>query len=245
MRDDLAPVLDWLVAEAVRRNDFEGPHDMPKQQHTGFTPATIRFLTELRNNNNRDWFNANKHRYENDVVAPSLNFITVMDARLKKISPHFRAIPKKTGGSLMRVYRDTRFAKDKTPYKTNIGIQFRHELGKDVHAPGFYVHVEPNQVFLGVGIWRPDPKALGKIRGEIHEEEASGDVGSAMLITKRHFNFAMSRARRSVSEKDLALFEEFAEKQRAGRGEAANNFKFGEGMGEAEDEDSIDEDLYA
>jgi transitional endoplasmic reticulum ATPase len=82
--------------------------------------------------------------------------------------------------------------------------------------------------------------------GEITEEEAAkSDVGSSMLITKRHFNFAMSRARRSVSEKDLALFEEFAEKQRAGRGEAANNFKFGDTVGDTENADSIDEDLYA
>lgn len=84
--------------------------------------------------------------------------------------------------------------------------------------------------------------------GELDEdsEEAQG-VGEHMLITKRHFNFAMSRARRSVSEKDLALFEEFAEKQRAGRGEAANNFKFGEGDaavdGEAADE--TQDDLYS
>ena len=80
--------------------------------------------------------------------------------------------------------------------------------------------------------------------GEIDEDEAAKDVGSSMLITKRHFNFAMSRARRSVSEKDLTLFEEFTEKQRAGRGEAANNFKFGE-TAEAQDDESIDDDLYA
>jgi uncharacterized protein (DUF2461 family) len=78
---------------------------MPKQQHTGFTPATTKFLTALRNNNDRDWFNANRQRYENDVVAPALNFIAEMDGRLKKISPHFRAIPKKTGGSLMTFAR--------------------------------------------------------------------------------------------------------------------------------------------
>jgi uncharacterized protein (TIGR02453 family) len=67
----------------------------------------------------------------------------------------------------MRVYRDTRFSKDKTPYKTNIGIQFRHERGKDVHAPGFYVHIANDECFLGVGIWRPDSKSLGKIRDSI------------------------------------------------------------------------------
>jgi len=64
----------------------------------------------------------------------------------------------------MRVYRDTRFSKDKTPYKTNIGIQFRHERGKDVHAPGFYVHIEPESCFLGAGIWHPEPRILSRIR---------------------------------------------------------------------------------
>jgi len=140
---------------------------MPQQQSASFTPATTKFLTELRKNNNRDWFNANKQRYEQGVAEPALDFIAAMDSHLKNISPHFNAIPKKTGGSLMRVYRDTRFAKDKTPYKTNIGIQFRHELGKDVHAPGFYLHIEPQEVFLAAGIWHPEPKALARIRDAV------------------------------------------------------------------------------
>lgn len=67
----------------------------------------------------------------------------------------------------MRVYRDTRLSKDKMPYKTNIGIQFLHELGKDVHAPGYYLHIEPEECFLGVGIWHPESKALGRIRNFI------------------------------------------------------------------------------
>jgi len=80
--------------------------------------------------------------------------------------------------------------------------------------------------------------------GELDESSDDTGVGGHMLITKLHFNFAMSRARRSVSEKDLALFEEFAEKQRAGRGEAANNFKFGEASSAA-GEQPVEEDLYA
>ena len=64
----------------------------------------------------------------------------------------------------MRGYRDTRFSKDKTPYKTNIGIQFRHALGKDVHAPGYYVHVAADGCFMGVGLWRPESKVLNQIR---------------------------------------------------------------------------------
>jgi len=132
-----------------------------------FTPSTIAFLTELRDNNNRDWFNANKTRYEEQVLDVALRFIQSMQDPLEDIAPRFTAIPKRMGGSLMRVYRDTRFSKDKTPYKTNIGIQFRHEQARDVHAPGYYVHIDPDEVFLGVGMWRPASDALKGIRERI------------------------------------------------------------------------------
>lgn len=134
-----------------------------------FSRKTFTFLTQLDENNNRDWFNENKQKYEDEVREPALNFIADISGDLARISPHFNAIPKKIGGSLMRVYRDARFVKDKRPYKTNIGIQFRHEIGKDVHAPGFYVHISPEECFIGVGIWRPDGPALRKIRDRISE----------------------------------------------------------------------------
>jgi len=140
---------------------------MPK--FTGFPPGTLRFLRELERNNDREWFAVNKPRYEALVREPALDFIATMGPKLLGISDHFVALPKKTGGSLMRVYRDTRFGKDKTPYKTNIGIQFRHELGKDVHAPGYYLHIDNSGCFLAAGVWRPDSAALGMIRNRISE----------------------------------------------------------------------------
>lgn len=132
-----------------------------------FTLATLDFLDELATHNDRAWFEANKPRYEALVREPALAFIEAMAKPLAKFAPHFRAEPRKMGGSLMRVFRDTRFARDKRPYKTNIGIQFRHELGKDVHAPGFYLHVATDGCFLGVGCWHPEPDALGQIREAI------------------------------------------------------------------------------
>ena len=110
-----------------------------------FSKKTIAFLKELSKHNNRDWFNENKQRYEDEVRTPALEFIESMAPALRRISPYFDASAKKVGGSLMRVYRDTRFGEDKTPYKTNIGIHFRHVRAKDVHAPGFYVHIEPTE----------------------------------------------------------------------------------------------------
>ena len=139
----------------------------------GFPVSCTSFLEALGRNNSRDWFTANKQDYETQVRDPALAFIAAMAPELERISPHFGAIPKKIGGSLMRVQRDIRFSKDKTPYKTNIGIQFRHALGKDVHAPGFYVHIEPGRCFLGAGIWRPDAKALARIRDFIVDNPAS------------------------------------------------------------------------
>ena len=130
----------------------------------GFPAGTLPFLKQLARHNDRAWFNDNKARYEADVRNPALAFITAMGPPLARLSPHFRAVAKKSGGSLMRVYRDTRFRNDKTPFKTNVGIQFRHELGRDVHAPGFYVHLEPGACFLGAGIWHPEPPVLASIR---------------------------------------------------------------------------------
>lgn len=152
-----------------------------------FQPTLLAFLEELANNNNRAWFTENKSRYENEVLFPCLDFIAAMGPRLQKISPRFEAIPRRMGGSLMRVYRDTRFGHDKTPYKTNVGIQFRHVSGKDVHAPGFYLHIQPREVFVGVGSWRPDPDALRKIRERIMAKPTLWQQAVGDRKFSRHF----------------------------------------------------------
>ena len=132
-----------------------------------FGPELFSFLEDLRANNNREWFAANKHRYEEQLLEPALDFIEAFAPRLEKISPHFRADPRPSGGSLFRIYRDTRFSKDKTPYKTNLGIHFRHERAKDAHAPGYYLHIGPGEVFAGGGIWHPGTEAATRIREAI------------------------------------------------------------------------------
>jgi uncharacterized protein (TIGR02453 family) len=135
-----------------------------------FTKATFSFLEELAANNNRAWFEKNKPRYEEHVKEPAMRFITDFRPLLKRISPHFRADPRPVGGSMFRIYRDTRFSKDKSPYKTHTGIQFRHDLGKDAHAPGFYLHLEPKSVFVGLGCWHPDSTSVKKIREAIVDD---------------------------------------------------------------------------
>lgn len=135
----------------------------------GYRPDLLEFLAELELNNRRDWFAANKRRYEEDLVMPSLAFISAMAAELERFAPRFRALPLRSGGSLMRIYRDTRFTRDKRPYKTNVGIQFRHEQGGDVHAPAYYFHIDTREAFVAAGAWRPATPALTAIREHIDE----------------------------------------------------------------------------
>jgi len=150
----------------------------------GFPKDLFGFLKDLSKNNNRDWFNENKARYQKSIVAPVKDFIVVMGERLYKISRSFMADPRTNGGSMFRIYRDIRFSKDKRPYKENVGCQFRHIAGKTAHAPGFYVHLQPGNVFVGGGIWKPPNPVLDKIRTAIVEQP---EKWSKIIKRKEYF----------------------------------------------------------
>jgi len=135
----------------------------------GFDESLVRFLGQLRRNNNRPWFERNKARYEAEVREPVRAFIRAVGPRIEEISPYILVSDSKVAGSMMRPYRDTRFAHSKLPYKTNVGIHFRHERGGDAHAPGFWMHIEPGKFWLAVGMWKPDAEALAKVRRRIAE----------------------------------------------------------------------------
>jgi len=135
-----------------------------------FSRETFRFLAELAENNDRDWFQENRGRYERHVRDAALGFILAVGERLHEVSPHLRADPRPVGGSLFRIHRDVRFSRDKSPYKTASGIQFRHARARDAHAPGLYLHIEPRSCFMGLGVWRPDGPALKAIRQRLVED---------------------------------------------------------------------------
>jgi uncharacterized protein (TIGR02453 family) len=141
--------------------------------HSRIRPELFRFFEDLKRNNDREWFKANKGRFERDVRTPLLEFIGDFAEPLGRITKHIVADPRPIGGSLFRIHRDTRFAKDKTPYKTHAGVHFRHAVGRDVHGPGYYLHLEPGGVFVGAGIWHPEGEALGKIRDHIAAKPAA------------------------------------------------------------------------
>ena len=138
-----------------------------------FAPALFRFLRDLRKNNDREWFLAHKEVYERDVKEPALDFIAAFEPSLRKISPHLVADARPVGGSLFRIHRDVRFGTDKRPYKTHVGIHFRHAGADGAHAPGFYLHLEPGDVFAAAGIWQPDGAVLSEVRDAIAESPAA------------------------------------------------------------------------
>lgn len=192
-----------------------------------FTPKLFQFLRELKENNNREWFEDNKARYRAEVQDPILEFIRAFDSHLYDISPNYVADARRSGGSMFRIHRDIRFSKDKSPYKTAAGIHFRHKRGKDAHAPGFYLHLEPDNVFGGAGIWCPDSKTLGTIRTAIDEDQKgwlkARDDRSMGKVWKLYREDSLTRPPRGFTAdhpliddlklKSITLFTSFTEKQ--------------------------------
>jgi uncharacterized protein (TIGR02453 family) len=172
------------------------------------------FLADLADNNERAWFKANQDRYEASVREPCLQFIRDFESPLKAISSHYVAEAKKVGGSMFRIFRDVRFSKDKSPYKTHTGIQFRHERGTDAHAPGFYLHLEPNSVFVGVGVWHPDRDSLATIRAAIANDTAGWQAMKAKVLASGNLRLSgesLSRPPRGF-DKDHPAIEDLRRK---------------------------------
>lgn len=127
------------------------------------TQIAVEFLTELKNNNNREWFQKNKSRYE--TIKADLT------AFLQKLIPAIAAFDKEVAvitpqDCIFRIYRDVRFSNDKSPYKTQIGA-FISKTGRKGNQPGYYVHLEPGQSFLAGGLYMPPPDLLKAVRSEI------------------------------------------------------------------------------
>jgi uncharacterized protein (TIGR02453 family) len=132
-----------------------------------FRPELLTFLRALKRHNNREWFQANKSRYEQFVREPFLKFIEDFRPRLHTISPHFIADPRPSRGSLLRIHRDMRFRPDQAPYQIMAAARFPHAAWKQRQSPGLYLHLEPQRSFLGMGLWHPDTDTRALVRDAI------------------------------------------------------------------------------
>jgi uncharacterized protein (TIGR02453 family) len=142
-----------------------------------FSPATLRFLRALARNNRKSWFEAHRAEYETFVRAPMHELIEEMDVRLARFAPEIVGDPRR---SMFRVYRDIRFSKDKSPYKTHAACWFYHRdgtraVGREAAGggAGFYFQIAPGDSFLGGGMWMPPKPALDRIRDVMAEDPAT------------------------------------------------------------------------
>jgi uncharacterized protein (TIGR02453 family) len=166
----------FVAKDGEGRNCFEGPLDAihwfnykdmaGKNAFRGFPAAGMEFLRELKENNDREWFTPRKEVYQTQVLAPMVELVGLLHGEMLRFAPDYVGEPKKC---VFRIYRDTRFAKDKTPYKTHVAAAMWKNGGEKGRRAGFYFSVSPEEVEVGGGLYGPDPAVLLKVRQYVAE----------------------------------------------------------------------------
>jgi uncharacterized protein (TIGR02453 family) len=154
---------------------------------TYFTDASLRYLRALARHNERTWFQAHKPDYDAHVRDPFRRLLADLQPDLAAVSPHYHSEPKAVGGSLFRIQRDTRYAHDKTPYKTWQGARLYHTRARELTAPSFYIHLQPGNSFVGAGIWHPETPVQRRIRQFIVDNPASWKTAAHAPAFERRY----------------------------------------------------------
>jgi uncharacterized protein (TIGR02453 family) len=147
------------------------------ESFSGFPARAVTFLRQLAAHNERDWFHAHRPEYEAEVLAPARAFVLAMGERLRRLSPGIQFDPGRNG-SLFRIYRDTRFSPDKSPYKTNLGILFWEGRGPRMACPGYYFHLEPPFLMLGAGLYIIPRPLLERYRRAVADPEYGPELAA-------------------------------------------------------------------
>ncbi|SBV36021.1 conserved hypothetical protein [uncultured Stenotrophomonas sp.] len=154
-----------------------------------FSDASFKFLRNLDRHNDKPWFAEHKHEYEEHVRQPFLRLIADLQPDLAQVSTHYLADPRTVGGSLYRIYRDTRYSSDKAPYKPWQGARLYHERRKQVPAPSFYVHLQPGASFIGAGLWHQEPDIQRRVRQFIFDNPGTWKATAHAPALRRRYGF--------------------------------------------------------
>lgn len=160
----------------------------------GFPRACPRFFGKLKRNNNREWFTAHKGEFEEVVLEPARQFVLAVGERLQDLAPGVHADPR-VDRSIFRVHRDTRFAKDKSPYKTHLAILFWEGPRKKLECPGFYFHLEANSLLLGGGIYMFSKELLAGYRQAVGNGGRGPALASFLAAAEQSFPNAIEQPR--------------------------------------------------
>ena len=155
---------------------------------TYFTDKSFKFLRSLARHNERAWFLDHKADYDAHVRAPFQRLLTDLQPIVAEISAHYRSDPKPVGGSLFRIQRDTRFANDKTPYKTWQGARLLHARSKQVESPLFYLHLQPGNCFVAAGLWHSPSPVQRQVRQFIVDNPSGWKAAAHGAAFRKRFD---------------------------------------------------------
>ncbi len=168
---------------------------------SGFPEGTVKFLLDLAKNNKKAWFDSHKDDFNRFVVDPARAFTEALGERLTAIAPGIIAEPR-VNDSIFRIYRDTRFSKDKTPYKTHLGIFCWEGEGPKMECPGFYFHLEPPNLMLGGGIHIFSKTLLEEFRRSVVHPQHGHDLAVAATGVSKIFEIGGRHYKRVPSGYD-------------------------------------------
>lgn len=157
---------------------------------TGFPEQSVKFFKSLKNNNTKEWFQKHKPVFETQVMEPAKAFVTAMGEKLQTISPAIIAVPQ-INRSIFRIYRDTRFSPDKSPYKTHLGIFFWEGARPKMECPGYYFHLEPPNLMLGVGLYMFPRNMLEHYRNAVVHPEYGSDLEAALKKIRKSPHYTL------------------------------------------------------
>ena len=163
-------------------------------EFVGFPVEFVSFFENLKKNNTKEWFEKNRKDYENFILHPSREFVVAMGKKLRRIAPEINAIPQ-VNKSLFKINRDIRFSKDKSPYKTYMGIWMWEGNRKRMESSGFYLHVENKTILIGVGIKMFPKPLLDRYRQSVADKKLGAEFKKAVkkvadqgyLIDGKHY----------------------------------------------------------
>jgi len=147
---------------------------------SGFPSEGLQFFRDLANNNNKEWFTAHKQDYTDYIQAPAQEFVLALGSELRKISPSIEFAPSSSRGSIMRIYRDLRFSKDKTPYKTHLGITFWDGKHSKLENPGYFFHMNSESAYLYGGLHMFSKPILEAYRQAVVDNNLGPKIQSAI-----------------------------------------------------------------
>jgi uncharacterized protein (TIGR02453 family) len=158
---------------------------------SGFIQEGVRFLTDIKTNNHKSWFEAHKEDFELGLMAPAREFVMALGERLQTIAPGIHADPR-VNGSIFRIHRDTRFSMDKTPYKTHLGIWLWEGSWPKLECPGFYFHLEPPTMMVGGGLHIFSDPLLQTYRDSVVDPEYGSELDEALKQVAQAGNYQVS-----------------------------------------------------